>query len=217
MMKKVVLLLIAIFIYSISYTQQRVVTGRVLLTDDFGLGNILISAKKSKATVLSNPDGSFAILCEGDDVLKFKSKSFFPQTKPVSGIDTLRVYLAFKEGQKNVDLAREEGYLSDDGMKFIAQKLSNSANDFSSYSNVFELIRGKFNGVDVSENSVRIRGSHSLSGSNAATYLVNGVFVNDISDILPITIESIKVLKSTEAAIYGSQGLYGVVVINTKK
>ncbi|MBU1013742.1 MAG: TonB-dependent receptor plug domain-containing protein [Bacteroidetes bacterium] len=217
MMKKVVLLLIAIFVYSISYTQQRVVTGRVLLSDDFGIGNILITAKKSKATVLSNPDGTFTIFCEDNDVLKFKSKSFFPKTKSVSGIDTLTVYLVFKEGQKNVDLAHEEGYLSNEGIKFISQNLSNASNDFSSYSDVFELIRGKFNGVEVAGNIVRIRGSHSLSGSNAATYLVNGTFVNDISDILPITIESIKVLKSTEAAIYGSQGLYGVVVINTKK
>jgi len=216
-MKKVVLLLIAIFINSNSYTQQRVVTGRVLLTDDFGIGNILITAKNSKATVLTNADGSFTIFCEDNDVLKFKSKSFHPQTKSVKGIDTLNVYLTFKEGQKNIDLAREEGYLSDEGMKFIAQNLSNASNDFSSYSSVFELIRGKFNGVDVSGNTVRIRGTHSLSGSNAATYMVNGTFVSDISDILPINIESIKVLKSTEAAIYGSQGLYGVVVIKTKK
>lgn len=215
-MKKIILI-IAIFVYCNSYSQQRVVTGSVLLTDDFGIGNISVTAKKSKASVLTNADGSFSIFCEDEDVLRFKSKSFYPQTKSVKGIDSLRVYLTFKEGQKNIDLAREEGYLSDNGMKFISQKLSNDSNDFSSYSSVFELIRGKFNGVDVSENNVRIRGANSLSGSNTAAYLVDGTFVMDISDILPINIESIKVLKSSDAAIYGSQGLNGVVVIKTKK
>ncbi len=215
-MKKFLLILTLFFIYTNVSAQQRIVKGKVLLNDDFGIGNIIVSAKKSKASVLTSPDGTFSIACEDNDVLKFRSKSFFSQSKSVKGIDSLSVYLIFKEGQKNIDIARNEGYLTEEGINQLNSDLNNEEIDYSTYSNIFELMRGKLNGVEVSGNAVRIRGTHSLSGDNTAAFLVNGVFVTDVSDISPINIKSIKVLKSADAAIYGSQGLFGVIVIETK-
>ncbi len=215
-MKKILIIIALIFTISNMSAQQRIVKGRVLLNDDFGIGNIVVSAKKSKASVITSPNGTFSIACEDNDVLKFKSKSFFSQSKSIKGIDSLDVYLIFKEGQKNIDIARNEGYLTDEGINQLKNSLSTEEIDYSSYSNIYELMRGKLNGVEVSGNAVRIRGSHSLSGSNTAAFLVNGIFVTDVSDISPINIKSIKVLKSADAAIYGSEGLYGVIVIETK-
>ena len=215
-MKKIIIILSIIFIAGNLNAQQRIVKGRVLLNDNFGIGNIVVTAKKSKASVLTSSDGTFSIACENKDVLKFKSKSFFSQSKSVKGIDSINVYLIFKEGQKNVDIARNEGYLTDEGIKHLKSSLNSDEIDYAAYSNIFELIRGKFNGVEIAGTTVRIRGSHSLTGSNSATFVVNGNFVSDISDISPVNVESIKVLNSSQAAIYGSKGLYGVVVIKTK-
>jgi TonB-dependent SusC/RagA subfamily outer membrane receptor len=53
-------------------------------------------------------------------------------------------------------------------------------------------------------------------GEVPAMFVVDGVSVSDISDIAPVTVASIEVLKGTSAAIYGSRGYGGVILIKTK-
>ena len=67
--------------------------------------------------------------------------------------------------------------------------------------------------------SVRIRGFASITGSNNPMYVIDGVpFSGNISDLNSNDIESITVLKdATSAALYGSRGGNGVILINTKK
>jgi len=91
--------------------------------------------------------------------------------------------------------------------------------------NVSGLLQGKAAGVTVNQEgfknaSVSIRGVASDSGLINPLYVVDGVAVagNPLNSIKPEDIESINVLKSTEAtAIYGSKGANGVIVITTKK
>ncbi len=102
-------------------------------------------------------------------------------------------------------------------------------------------LRGRAPGVTVVQNSgtpggaidVRVRGSTSISANNRPLYVIDGVPVidadfsqdriggqgtNTLSDINPADIESIEVLKdASTAAIYGSRGANGVVLITTKK
>src|SRR5690606_9389250 len=78
--------------------------------------------------------------------------------------------------------------------------------------------------------SVRLRGISSFSGINTPLYVVDGVPMltqeittlatssNSGAGINPNDIESITVLKdASAAAIYGSQGANGVILITTKK
>jgi len=102
-------------------------------------------------------------------------------------------------------------------------------------------LQGRAAGVQVTNNSgtpgggidVRVRGSTSITASNQPLYVVDGVPViagnfsqngvgnaetNALADINPNDIESIEVLKdASTAAIYGSRGANGVVLITTKK
>jgi len=74
-------------------------------------------------------------------------------------------------------------------------------------------------------NSVRIRGSSSLSGYNEPLYVVDGMPVvsgdgnsNPLASINPADIVSMEVLKdASSSAIYGSHAANGVVMITTKK
>ena len=74
-------------------------------------------------------------------------------------------------------------------------------------------------GAPGSSPTIRIRGYGSLSASNSALYVVDGVPYNgSISSINPDDIESISVLKdASTTAIYGSRGANGVIMITTKK
>lgn len=65
---------------------------------------------------------------------------------------------------------------------------------------------------------IRVRGEASISASNSPLYVVDGVPVNDITNLNPQDISSIEVLKdAASTAIYGSRGANGVVLITTKQ
>ncbi|QNL49615.1 SusC/RagA family TonB-linked outer membrane protein [Olivibacter sp. SDN3] len=68
---------------------------------------------------------------------------------------------------------------------------------------------------------VRLRGSRSLSrnaGANDPIYVVDGIPVPDINRINPNDIANITVLKGANAAaLYGSEGVNGAIMIETKK
>jgi TonB-dependent SusC/RagA subfamily outer membrane receptor len=63
-----------------------------------------------------------------------------------------------------------------------------------------------------------IRGSISFGGSNAALLIVDGREVDELTfgSINTIDIASISVLKDASAAVYGSRGSNGVVIVETK-
>ena len=70
-MKKLILLIVIVFAFSNTYAVQRIVSGKVFLDNKFTLGNIVVTAKKSKATVSTNNAGEFSIACEENDILLF--------------------------------------------------------------------------------------------------------------------------------------------------
>jgi TonB-dependent SusC/RagA subfamily outer membrane receptor len=76
------------------------------------------------------------------------------------------------------------------------------------------MIRGEVPGVQVSGTSIRIQGASSLMLSTEPLFVVDGMVVNSIGDIQPFTVKSIEILKGSSAAIYGSRGANGVILIN---
>jgi TonB-dependent SusC/RagA subfamily outer membrane receptor len=88
---------------------------------------------------------------------------------------------------------------------------------YASYSSVYEMITREVSGVRVNGTSIIIQGAKDLFGDVAALLVVDGVPVGDFNGISPATVESITVLKGSSAAIYGTRGYGGVVVVTTKK
>lgn len=85
--------------------------------------------------------------------------------------------------------------------------------EFASYQSIYDMIRGRFPGVEVSGNSIKIQGSSSLNISTEPLFVVDGVIVNSIDDIIPQTVKSIEVLKGPAASVYGTRGANGVILI----
>ncbi len=92
-------------------------------------------------------------------------------------------------------------------------------------SNVTQALQGKIAGVNVSSASgrpgegpvIRIRGTGTLNNANPI-YVVDGLILDNIDFLNPSDIESMEVLKdASAAAIYGTRGSNGVVLITTKK
>ncbi|WP_442265890.1 SusC/RagA family TonB-linked outer membrane protein [Tenacibaculum sp. ZS6-P6] len=90
---------------------------------------------------------------------------------------------------------------------------------------VDQVLQGRASGVTVSSSSgspgsqtkIRIRGTGS-SGSSNPLFIVDGMKVTTIDNIAPSDIANIEVLKdAASAAIYGTEGANGVVIVTTKK
>ncbi len=89
-----------------------------------------------------------------------------------------------------------------------------------------QAIQGKAAGVAVQQPTgapgggmtVRVRGTTSFNGSNDPLYVVDGVPVDNVNFLSPSDIESMQILKdASSAAIYGSRGANGVVIITTRQ
>lgn len=88
-----------------------------------------------------------------------------------------------------------------------------------------EAIQGNVPGVQISSSTGRIgdgfditiRGANSLLSNTGPLYVVDGVPTDDISFLNPQDISRMDILKdASSAAIYGSRGASGVVIITTK-
>lgn len=65
---------------------------------------------------------------------------------------------------------------------------------------------------------IRVRGAASVNANSDPLYVVDGVPMTTLSGINPADIASIEVLKdAASAAIYGSRGSNGVVIVTTQK
>ncbi len=74
------------------------------------------------------------------------------------------------------------------------------------------------NGDVTSQQSMRLRGTSSLTGSSEPFVVIDGVPGLSLNSVAPQDIESISVLKDASAsAIYGSRSASGVILITTKK
>ncbi len=199
------------------FAQHKVVYGRVTVFNKYPVKNLEVRAKKAKTSVVTDSLGRFTIVCFDHDVIRIKSKPFRPVTKKVNaGTDSLIINLYFIDNEVNRERAVGYGYINKKDLVYAVSHLQQENNDFCNYSDIFELIQGRFSGVTVSGNKIYVRGSRNFVGNTQAVIFVNGVETSDISGISPCDVESIDVLKDSSAAIYGTRGANGVVLIRTK-
>jgi TonB-dependent SusC/RagA subfamily outer membrane receptor len=95
-------------------------------------------------------------------------------------------------------------------------KIDGTNKKYSSYQNIYDMIRGEIPGVQVIGKSIIIQGPSSINLSSDPLLIVDGVTTTSIDDISPINVKSIEVLKGAAASIYGSRGANGVILIYMK-
>jgi TonB-dependent SusC/RagA subfamily outer membrane receptor len=154
------------------------------------------------------------------DLLKVTAKGFSTEKFDLkSSYKFAVINLKLKPGAKNREIAIGYGHVLDSEKLNAVSTLNNNDVDFSQYSNMYELIRGRFAGVQVVNGEIIIRGVNSINSSSAALIVLDGVPVDDsvLSTLPPVQVKSINVVKDGSAAIYGARGSNGVVLIETKK
>ena len=103
-------------------------------------------------------------------------------------------------------------------MSFGVSHMENEHDDFCSYTNIYDLIRGQLSGVSVNGKNIYVRGgANSFSLSTTALYVVDNLTTSNLDWVQPCQVKSIDVLKDGNAAVYGSRGGNGVILIELVK
>lgn len=211
-----------------TFAQSRVVTGIVRDNDGRPLSGVTV--KSGTYTATTNEKGTYEItVADQENVLSFSSLGLQSQQISVNNRSTIdAVLLSTSIDLDDVVVVGYGGVRKSDLTGAVATLKGSDLNKTPA-SSVDQLLQGKIPGVQVAISSgqpgagatVRIRGNSSLSGSNAPLVVVDGFpwgDAGDLKQINPEDIESIEVLKdASSAAIYGSRGANGVIMVTTKK
>lgn len=203
------------------------VTGRVT---ESSTGNpvpgITVTEKGKTNQTATNSQGVFDLSVSAGAVLVFSGLEYAAQEVAVGNNTTVSVVL--EAAVFNLDEVVVVGYGQQKNFEITSaiSKVRGEDLDERPISRVDHAMAGKLSGVQVQETSgspgrglaVKVRGVSSISNSSAPLYVVDGFPLSSgLDNINPADIESIEVLKdAASAAIYGSRGSNGVVLITTK-
>jgi len=220
-------ILFSLVLLSVSLQAQTIVTGTVVdsATGAPIIGVTIQEAETDKGTV-SDLDGNFEFAVTGTDpTLIFRYTGYATVEIKLDGRTHLDVKLSeqsqlFEEFvvvgygiQKKSDLTGSVSTVKGEDIQRVATD------------NIEQALQGKVSGVYVAPTSgapgagavIRIRGTGTLNNSNPL-YVIDGMITYDASTINPQDVERVEVLKdASAAAIYGSRGANGVILITTKK
>lgn len=207
--------------------QNIEITGKVTNENNTPLSGVSVQVKGTNIGVLTNDDGNFTIAVpDRNAVLVFSYVGYQEQEVPVGNQTTLNIILQPASGE--LEQVVVVGYGAQKKQDITGAVSVVNAEDFSNRPivNAAAALQGQSAGVNVFSPSgkpgsglaVSIRGNTSLSAANDPIYVVDGVILRNIDFLNPQDIESFSILKdASSAAIYGSSGANGVVLITTKK
>jgi TonB-dependent SusC/RagA subfamily outer membrane receptor len=201
--------------------QERMIHGVVTTFDSIPLMDVEIRVKSSGQTVYSDSLGRFMAPTEPEEKLILKAHGFQTQrVKLNEKIKFAAINLKLKPGEQNREYATGYGHVSDRDKLSALDNLNRDDLDFSQYDNIYDMIKGRFAGVDVKNGEIIIRGISSFNLSSSALIVVDGIPTTDASilqTIPPSQVSNINVIKDGSAAIYGVRGANGVVIIETRR
>ena len=213
-------LIVCFFAFSsISYSQERTVTGFVTTLEKIAVVNAEVEVLSSRATVLTDTIGKFEVSCLRNDKIKIRAKGFKTQKFKIDEkTKEADINLTFKPTEKNVELAVGYGYIKEEDKSYAISSIrNNDKNKFYMYSNMIDVIVNSSTSVEYRDGGFKIRGETSLLGSNNALIIIDGreAGISQLNALPPIEVKSVNILKGGASAIYGSRGANGVVIITT--
>jgi TonB-linked SusC/RagA family outer membrane protein len=208
-----------------SATQSKKITG--LVTDEKGdpIIGATIEVNGSKTGTISDVNGKFSLEATYQSVLTISYIGYLSVDIKVASKNDFDIVL--KEDSKALDEVVVVGYGSTTKRKLTTAITSIKMDeiDKGASNNALQSLQGKTAGVNISTGSgipgtnpnVIIRGVGSFQGSSSPLYVVDGIPMESFPSLNQNDIESIDILKdASAAAIYGSRGNYGIVLITTK-
>lgn len=208
-----------------SVLQQKAISGKVVDSKGESIIGANIMEKGTTNGTITDFDGNFSLNVAANAVLQISYIGYKTQEIPASQLKAGAV-ITLKEDTEVMDEVVVIGYGTQRKGDVTSAISSVKAEDFTvgKVGDAADLIKGKVAGLTIAKGSgdpnatstIRLRGVISVNGSTTPLILIDGV-EGDLGTVAPENIEAIDVLKdASAAAIYGTRGANGVILITTK-
>lgn len=219
------MLMLTLLLSTAGYAQQGTLSGRVIDADDgSGLPGASILIKGTTIGTTTDIDGNFSLEVEPNTVLLVSYVSYVKQEITVQPNTTIEI--ALQSDAETLEEVIVIGYgtqRKEDKTGAVATVQAEELNG-GTVTDPIHALQGKAAGVTITKKggdpnegfSVRIRGAQTFQASTEPLYVIDGVPGADPTALAPEDIASFNILKdAASAAIYGSRGANGVVIITT--
>ena len=206
--------------------QEKRVTGTVT-SEGEPLPGVSVQLKGASSGTITDIDGNYSIEAPVNGTLVFRFVGMKTVEQPVNNRNVINVTLDSES--KELEEVMVVAYATAKKYSFTGAASTMKAGEIEKLqtSSVSRVLEGTVSGVQASAASgqpgtdaeIRIRGIGSINASSAPLYVVDGVpFDGSVNSINPDDISSMTVLKdAASAALYGSRGANGVIIITTKQ
>ena len=213
-------------LFSIAYAQDFKVSGTVV--DSYGdpLPGVGVIEEDTTNGVVTDMDGKYVIVVKSQNAtIEFSFMGMKNETVNVSGRAVLNVVM--NEDAIGLQEVITIGYGSMKREEITTSITRVKADDFTQggVTSPLGLLQGKVAGLGMAMTSgdpsaspsISLRGISTLAASSDPLIVIDGIVGGSLNSVSPEDIESIDVLKDgSAAAIYGTRGTNGVIIINTK-
>ena len=226
---KIIITLLASLTAGIAMAQEINVSGTVI---DYSNGEPVpyasVHLEGTMTGTSTDGDGKYSIRLPHGGNLVFSSIGYITVKESVNGTMVLNIVLEPDTEHLEETIVVAYGTATKSSFTGSASMIGTETIESRVSTDVTAALAGTTPGVQIISSSgdpasgggtIRIRGIGSMSASNSPLYIVDGMpYDGSISDINPVDVESMSVLKDAAAsAIYGARGANGVVLITTKR
>jgi len=209
----------------IAAQQTRTVSGQVVDSNGESIIGANIVEKGTANGTITDMDGKFSLKTAPNATLVISYIGYKTIEMKASEVKAGQT-ITLQENAEMMDEVVVIGYGTQRKGDVTSAISSVKAEDFTvgKVGDAADLIKGKVAGLSIAKGSgdpnststIRLRGVISVNGSTTPLILIDGV-EGDLSTVAPENIASIDVLKdASAAAIYGTRGANGVIIITTK-
>lgn len=208
--------------------QNGVLTGHVVDAAGEPVIGASIAIKGNSTGAVTDVNGNFTLRdIPQNAILEISYIGYQTQTITYSGQNNLNITM--QEEQHALNEVVVVGYGTSVKKDLTTSVTSVRSKDFlqGASNDAMQMVDGKVAGVTISStaaadpnssSSIQVRGAGSLKAGNTPLIVIDGMPGGDLKNIAQQDIESITVLKDGgAAAIYGSRGANGVILVTTKQ
>lgn len=228
--KKSIFTVAAMLLTSLTFTvmaQEVTVSGTVKGADGSGLPGVTVQTKGTTKGTQTDLDGTYKLAgVPKGGILVFSFVGM--ETKEVAIGNKTVVDVTLVDDTKALEEVVVVGYGTQKRKEISGTVTSLGSRDFNAgiVTNPLAAAQGKVAGLVITQSSgdpnsrptVRLRGTGSLNAGSEPLYVIDGVIGAPIENIAPEDIQTMDILRdASSAAIYGSRGANGVIIITTKR
>lgn len=210
-----------------SIHSQILIQGKVLSADNNDpLPGATIVVKDTNIGTSTDFNGAYTVkIPEGATTLVFSYLGYIEKEILIGKKTNINCFLEYENAKLEEVIVVGYGSAKKNNITGAISSISSQEVENRSVVRVEQALSGQLAGVTVRATSgdlgspiqISVRGGTSITAGTEPLFVVDGFVVDDIGDLVASDIENISVLKdASQAAIYGSRGANGVIIITTK-